>query len=168
MNGISKIELEFLDHSNRIESEYSIEALKDAVEAWEYFSNKGNPMFSFGTIIQTHQLLMKRLRPDIAGELRGCDVWAGGNKKHFTSLYLLEENINSLCRDILRNIHIRDTRTIFITMKYHVAFENIHPFEDGNGRVGRIIYNAHRLRLGLPIHVIHEGNEQMEYYKWFK
>jgi len=37
----------------------------------------------------------------------------------------------------------------------------------GNGRVGRILYNIHRLLLGLPIHVIHEGKEQKEYYTWF-
>jgi len=50
----------------------------------------------------------------------------------------------------------------------HVAFEDIHPFVDGNGRVGRILYNIHRIKLGLPIHIIHEGEEQKEYYKWFK
>ena len=50
----------------------------------------------------------------------------------------------------------------------HIDFEQLHPFEDGNGRVGRILYNIHRVTLGLPIHIIHEGEEQMEYYKWFK
>ena len=54
------------------------------------------------------------------------------------------------------------------TKMIHVIFEKIHPFRDGNGRVGRILYNIHRLLVGLPIHIIHEGVEQMEYYKWFE
>jgi Fic family protein len=48
----------------------------------------------------------------------------------------------------------------------HIEFEYIHPFVDGNGRVGRMVYNAHRLLLGQPIHIIEES-EKNEYYKWF-
>jgi len=54
------------------------------------------------------------------------------------------------------------------TKQCHVLFEKIHPFIDGNGRTGRMVYNWHRLKLGLPIHIIHEGKEQFKYYKWFK
>lgn len=34
--------------------------------------------------------------------------------------------------------------------KFHIEFERIHPFEDGNGRTGRIITNAHLLHNNLP------------------
>lgn len=33
---------------------------------------------------------------------------------------------------------------------FHIKFERIHPFNDGNGRTGRIILNQHLLRLGIP------------------
>ena len=33
--------------------------------------------------------------------------------------------------------------------KFHIEFERIHPFEDGNGRTGRIITNAHLLNNNL-------------------
>ena len=49
----------------------------------------------------------------------------------------------------------------------HVMFEKTHPFIDFNGRTGRILWNIHRHLLGLPIKIIHEGEEQMEYYKLF-
>jgi hypothetical protein len=49
----------------------------------------------------------------------------------------------------------------------HVSFEHLHPFRDGNGRVGRILYNWQRLKLGLPIHVI-KYEDRWEYYNWFK
>lgn len=50
---------------------------------------------------------------------------------------------------------------------HHVEYEIIHPFVDGNGRTGRMFMNWERLKGGLPILVIHEGEEQQEYYKWF-
>jgi len=49
----------------------------------------------------------------------------------------------------------------------HIEFENIHPFEDGNGRVGRILMNIQCLNAGLPLLVIHTGKEQQKYYTWF-
>ena len=48
------------------------------------------------------------------------------------------------------------------------GFVFIHPFEDGNGRVGRILMNLQMLKLKLPIMVIHEGREQQSYYRWFR
>jgi Fic family protein len=48
-----------------------------------------------------------------------------------------------------------------------VAFERIHPFRDGNGRVGRIIMNAQRLQAGLPILII-PASERRLYYEWFR
>lgn len=160
------VELEFLEHSNRIESEYSQEALGDAIEAWVYFKNEGKPVFNHLTVMHTHYLLMRRLRLDIAGELRHCNVFIGGKKKPFISETLFREDLEGVYNKI--NNSNLNPRTPEESTKYcHIEFERIHPFEDGNGRVGRIIYNAHRLKLGLPIHVIHEGEEQMEYYKWF-
>ncbi len=50
----------------------------------------------------------------------------------------------------------------------HIFFEKLHPFEDGNGRTGRILMNLQKLNEELPLLIIHEGEEQMEYYKWFK
>ena len=47
----------------------------------------------------------------------------------------------------------------------YVEFEKIHPFDDGNGRVGRILMNIYRLNYGLPILVIHEQDEQTRFPK---
>ena len=51
----------------------------------------------------------------------------------------------------------------------HVKYEKIHPFADGNGRTGRMFMNWTRLkRNNEPLLIIHEGEEQREYYGWFK
>jgi Fic family protein len=48
----------------------------------------------------------------------------------------------------------------------HIKFEEIHPFEDGNGRVGRLIWAWQRRQMGLPLLIIF-NREKQEYYKLF-
>jgi fido (protein-threonine AMPylation protein) len=49
----------------------------------------------------------------------------------------------------------------------HVRFEHIHPFVDGNGRLGRMLMNWQRKQEGLDILVIEDAKKH-EYYEWFK
>lgn len=55
---------------------------------------------------------------------------------------------------------------------WHIAFEHIHPFGDGNGRIGRFLYLRHLEALSLPVPYWltsmnnFEENRQ-RYYKWF-
>lgn len=165
-------EEEFLRHSNRIEGEYSQSAFNDALEAWNYLVNE--PVLTLDVVLHTHFLLMRNTRPDIAGRFRDCDVWIGGRKNMFVSLQFIEETVSDIIgvinekkKDEVLMVNIKQ-RLEHWAKSLHVDFERVHPFEDGNGRVGRMLYNWHRLKLGLPIHVVHEGDEQMEYYGWFR
>lgn len=70
------------------------------------------------------------------------------------------------CKDELVKLKVKDVHLSEEELS-KLEFEKIHPFEDGNGRVGRMLYNINRLNAGLDLHIIHEGKEQIEYYKWF-
>ncbi len=156
---------EFLKESNAIEGEYSKKAFEDAKQSWimaclNSKDIKGKDGISY--ILGIHRRLMKRLNPRIAGKIRKCDVWVGNRKcldPKEIRLSLQDWCLPPTCPED------EDEETI---RQDHIHFEKIHPFEDGNGRTGRILMNIQRLKFELPLLIIHEGEEQQEYYKWFK
>lgn len=51
--------------------------------------------------------------------------------------------------------------------KFHLNFEAIHPFLDGNGRIGRAVINYQLAQFGLPP-IILRDKEKATYYKSFR
>lgn len=60
------------------------------------------------------------------------------------------------------NNEVQDTFTKIA--KYHIEFEKIHPFEDGNGRTGRLIINYELLKNNIPPAIIEKEN-RTKYYE---
>ena len=149
--------LTFLKQSNAIEGEHTQGALEDAMEAWHFIMSQDE--LTITNIKYTHALLLRFLSPQIAGFFRTADVVIGSN---ICPSYNM---VNGLMLDWVETYGFAKTPKEII--KAHVEFEHIHPFQDGNGRVGRIIMNWQRLINNLPIVIIHEGKEQKDYYKLF-
>lgn len=158
----------FLVQSNIIEDVYGSQPLEDSIRAWNYVVTHDH--MTVDVVLHIHRLVMKRLAPRIAGRFRECDVWVGGNHKKFTNRKVLLDRVKAILTLIDNSIYGENKKDLpsDYAKRCHVTFEDIHPFEDGNGRVGRIIYNWHRLKLGQKLHIIHSGAEQKEYYTWFK
>ena len=65
------------------------------------------------------------------------------------------EQIKSLMMYFVYNYNNDDNKDIFYKIaNYHLKFESIHPFEDGNGRTGRILINFELLKRDIPPIVI--------------
>ncbi len=158
---MKKEELEFLKESNHIEREYGSVALEDVKKAWNY-AKKRKDSINVKLIKEIHKRIMIRLNPEIAGKLRNMQVGVmtkDGFREAIHFIYI-KEDLDKLCE--FKPTNEKEVK------EWHIKFEIIHPHKDGNGRTGRILMNIQRLSLGLPILIIHEGKQQMEYYKWFK
>lgn len=92
-----------------------------------------------------------------AGVLRTVGVRVGGR------VCPPPEQVPGLLADWLRDMHTwseRDPRAM------HVRFERMHPFIDGNGRVGRLLFWLHQMWLGQPP-ILLRAAERQAYYRWF-
>lgn len=63
------------------------------------------------------------------------------------------------------NNDINDVFTKIAT--YHIQFEKIHPFEDGNGRTGRLLINYELLKSNLPPIVISK-DDRIKYFEFLR
>jgi Fic family protein len=155
---ISTTEIDFLEQSNFIEGIYDSESLDHAVRAWKYIREQKE--LTIEVVLKVHRLLMSNhLRGVQLGKWRRCNVTVGG---------YLAPNWETLPIRMAMWIQTANRPTVIDDIIHdHVLFEKIHPFIDGNGRVGRILMNWEYLQINQPIRVIREEDRQ-EYYKLFK
>ena len=74
------------------------------------------------------------------------------------------EDVGEEMNELLLEMHGVEAKNALTAAAYfHVKFENIHPFADGNGRAGRLAMNYLLLLLDHPPIIIHE-EDRKEYY----
>ena len=79
----------------------------------------------------------------------------------------LPENVGAEMRKLLASYNALPAKTFEDIVAFHVAFERIHPFQDGNGRVGRLILFKECLKHNIVPFII-EDNLKLFYYRGLK
>ncbi len=121
-------------------------------------------------IKKIHKIVFKNSK-SFAGKLRkkGEDVVVKDSKGNIVHEGAPQERINHLLKELINWYNKNKNRypALVLGAVVHNQFENIHPFGDGNGRVGRILLNNIFLKQGLPPINIDFKNKA-EYYSSLK
>lgn len=113
-------------------------------------------------ILEMHQILMNSIRTD-AGSYRNHGVRIVGANVP-TANYL---KVPKLMQKIITEINKAHKDLIQHIALIHSRFEQIHPFSDGNGRIGRLIMAAMLLRKNYAPAIIKQEKKKM-YYKYLQ
>ena len=116
-------------------------------EAFDYVSElvKDNVPLSESIIKQIHFLVLADKKDD-RGVYRRVPVRIMGAQHEPVQPYLIEPKMEQLLRDYA------ESRGHIVTKlaRFHIEFEGIHPFIDGNGRTGRLLVNLELMKAGYP------------------
>ena len=79
----------------------------------------------------------------------------------------LPEDVADRMKEILTEYNSKEEKTLEDILDFHVKFERIHPFQDGNGRVGRLIMFKECLKYNVVPFII-DDNLKLFYYRGLK
>ena len=138
---------------------------KNLARVTEYKRTKAKDSeLSKDLILLLHQMLIGGINDAIAGRFReqGEYVRVG------THIAPAPEHVERMIDDILVE-YSSDLGSYFLDKiaRFHLDFETIHPFCDGNGRLGRVLINFQLIQLGLPRLII-RNSEKERYYQAFR
>ncbi|OGC22712.1 hypothetical protein A2291_01130 [candidate division WOR-1 bacterium RIFOXYB2_FULL_42_35] len=136
-----------------------LEATNHAAALEAIFEGDFTGSITEAKIKELHRILLQGIRPD-----------AGKYSKHHRAIRGVEltlpapEDLPEEMQRFLRKINIVKGKIVAHIAALHADFEAIHPFGDGNGRVGRLIMIIQLLNAGYAPCVI-ENKRKAEYYE---
>ena len=115
-------------------------------------------------ILSLHKMLIANIDDNIAGRFRKNNEYV----KVGNHIAPSPKEIVTLLEDAIAGYHGSNHKNIAKRIaRLHLAFEHIHPFVDGNGRIGRIINNYLLIREGfVPMNI--KFIDRQKYYDAFK
>lgn len=134
-------------------------------EAFEYvigLANKNTPLTE-SVIKDIHILVLMNDREN-KGKYRSVPVRISGALHTPPQPYLVAPQMETLIADYAEAV--KSKHIIEAVAKFHLRFEGVHPFIDGNGRTGRLILNLELIKAGfLPVNI--KFSDRRKYYDCF-
>lgn len=144
---------------------------KDIIEvlnALEVYDNLSSLKYqSEKDFLKAHKLLMKNLIEDPGTDRKkGVGIVKGAKVEHIAPPY---QNVPFLMKDLFEYLKDKSEISLIKSCVFHYEMEFIHPFMDGNGRMGRlwqtlILMSEYKLFEFLPFETLISKNQE-EYYK---
>jgi len=138
--------------------------VKNHQAAWEFLLNSlsNTAKIDEKLLLQLHNKLMNGIRQD-AGIYRNHAVRIVGANVP-TANYL---KIVQFMKELVKDMGLKKKDIVKHVADIHARFEQIHPFSDGNGRIGRLLIHAMLLRKNLPPAVIKQEDKRL-YYQYLQ
>ncbi len=115
-------------------------------------------------ILGLHKSLLTNIDDAIAGRFRSGKEWVRVGNHLGANPQFVPELMQELVDGYNRAEHSYFLEAI---AHFHAEFETIHPFVDGNGRMGRVLINLQLMNAGLPPIIIQNKSKHTEYYPLF-
>jgi Fic family protein len=154
-----------IENSHVIGPEKDILEVKNAIKAYEEL-NKFNP-YKINDFLAIHNILMNGLVNN-PGKFRKSQVGIIKGKE-VSHIALGYDMVPGLMNDLFEYLNKDSDLEIIKSCVFHYEMEFIHPFEDGNGRMGRywqtrLLMNVNPIFEFVPIEKVIKENQE-EYYK---
>lgn len=150
-----------------VSKDYSLREVfeaKNLARVYEYIkAKKDSIVLNQETILFIHGLLIGGIDDAIAGRFRNLREYVRVGK-HVAPA---PEHVIRMIEVLLNEYKTNHDANIFKKIAhFHLQFETIHPFCDGNGRIGRVLINLQLQEFGYP-NIIIRNKEKHLYYKTF-
>jgi Fic family protein len=119
---------------------------------------------NFEVILLLHKMLIANIRDDVAGRFRKDNEYVRVGNHIAPNSKEVAGRLEKMLAEYSATSHENIIKRI---ARLHLTFEYIHPFVDGNGRIGRVINNYLLIREGfVPINI--KFIDRKKYYDAFK
>ena len=144
-----------------IEGSFNVREIYEAKNLYRVYNYIEDhlPDVSLDNILLIHQFLLSNINDSIAGRLRGV------NENFRVGKYVAPQGANVY--ELIDELLARKVETIRDVARFHLDFERIHPFNDGNGRIGRVLINWQLKKLSLPPAITRSETKFKDYYPHF-
>ena len=138
--------------------------LRDVLETLQHESTfrglllrKDQPI-TMQTVLELHESVFKGVKAD-AGRWRRVNVRLTGTAYTPPRMEKVVREMESLLKEY-DSRGIEGVEVFSLGAWFHHGFESVHPFSDGNGRVGRLLLNLHFLKHNWPpVHILPPDRE---------
>ncbi|MFH0863991.1 MAG: Fic family protein [Candidatus Gottesmanbacteria bacterium] len=134
---------------------------KNLAQVYNYIKNTApQKPLSLDMILLLHKILLTNIRDEVAGQFRtGNEMVRVGNHIGIPSEFI-SQRIQEMLVQYNSDMEISFIHKIG---RLHAEFESIHPFIDGNGRIGRVLNNYLLIREGFPPIIVRNKDKETYY-----